>query len=250
MTTPITTRKGRLTPDRFGFSMPSGAPLYPPLPWFYERARFFTVTYETDPDVAAASLPEGLTLAEPPVARITFARYPATPVGPYNEALQTIECAWEGAVLGFVSRIVLDNDAALAAGREVLGYPKKLARVSWVESDHELASVVERPGGVLVRVRATFGTMAAVGRETAAPGANLRLIPSSEAGAPPSVAELVHVPTSLFVHQARPAQAALEFGPAADAEGWSALPVLRVLDASLAVADLTLPFGQVLRRYV
>ncbi len=249
MTTPTTTRAGRLTPDRFGFSTPAGAPLYPPLPWFYERARFLTVTYETDAEAAADSLPEGLTFAEPAVARITFATYPSTPVGPYNEALQTIECAHEGVTLGFVARIVLDNDAALAAGREVLGYPKKLAVVDWRQDGDRLEVRVGRRGKLVVAVEAKLGAVTAVGAQTGAGSANLRLIPPAEEAVPPSVAELVHVPTTLFVHEAQPAEATLEFGPGADAEGWSLLPVRRLVGATLAVADLTLPHGRVLKRY-
>jgi acetoacetate decarboxylase len=250
MTTPKTIRAGRLTPDRFGFTTPAGAPLYPPLPWQYRRARFLTVTFETDPDAAADSLPEGLSFAEPAVARVTFASYPETPVGPYNEALQTIECIWHGQTLGFVTRIVLDNDAALTAGREVLGYCKKLARVDWKESVDALEVTVERGGGLVARVRARLGAVNPVGAGAPSLTANIRLIPSAEAGAPPSVSELVQVSNTLFVHEARPAEASLEFGPAADTEAWSALPVRRVSSAGLAVADLTLNYGTVLARYV
>jgi acetoacetate decarboxylase len=250
MTTSTTTRTGRLTPDQFGFSMPVGAPLYPPLPWQYRRARFFTVTYETDPDAVADVLPEGLSFSEPAVARVTFASYPETPVGPYNEALQTIECAWQGQPLGFVNRIVLDNDGALAAGREVLGYCKKLARVDWKESADALEVTVERGGGLIARVHATLDPVIPVGTESPSYTANIRLIPSAEAGAPPSVSELLRVSNGLFVHETRPAEATLEFGPAAETEAWSALPMRRILSAGLAVSDLTLNYGTVLARYV
>jgi acetoacetate decarboxylase len=250
MTTSTTTRPGRMTPDRFGFTMPVGAPLYPPLPWQYRRARFFTVTYETDPDAAADALPEGLSFAEPAVAHVTFASYPETPVGHYNEALQTIECAWQGQALGFVNRIVLDNDGALAAGREVLGYCKKLARVDWKESADGLEVTVERGGGLMARVHARLGPASPVGAGGPSYTANIRLIPSAEEGAPPSVSELVQVSNALFVHETRPAEATLEFGPVADTEAWSALPVRRVLSAGLAVSDFTLNYGTVLARYV
>jgi len=249
MATPTTARTGRLTPDRFGFTTPIGAPLYPPLPWQYRRARFFTITYETDPDAAVDLLPEGLSFAEPAVARITFASYPDTPVGPYNESLQTIECEWRGQTLGFVTRIVLDNDAALAAGREVLGYCKKLARVDWKESVDALEVTVERGGELVARVHARLGPVSPVGAGSPSFTANIRLIPSAEADAPPSVSELVQVSNTLFVHEARTAEASMEFGPAADTEAWSALAVRRVSSASLAVCDLTLNYGTVLARY-
>ena len=250
MTTSATTRSGRLTPGRFGFTMPVGAPLYPALPWQYRRARFFTVTYETDPDATADSLPEGLEFPEPAVARVTFASYPDTPVGPYNEALQTIECSWQGQALGFVNRIVLDNDGALAAGREVLGYCKKLAQVDWKESADTLEVTVVRDGALIACVHATLGPVSRIGASAPSYTANIRLIPSAEAGAPPSVSELLQVSNGLFVHETRPAEATLEFGPAADTEAWSALPMRRVVAAGLAVSDLTLNYGTVLARYV
>jgi acetoacetate decarboxylase len=250
MTTSTTTRMGRLTPDRFGYSLPVGVPLYPSLPWQYLRARFFTVTYETSPDAAADALPEALSFSEPAITRVTFASYPETPVGPYNEALQTIECIWQGQALSFVNRIVLDNDGALAAGREVLGYCKKLARVSWKESADALEVTVERGSGLIARTHATLGPVHVVGAASPSYTANIRLIPSAEAGAPPSVSELVQVSNGLFVHETRQADATLEFGPVADAEAWSALPVRRILSAGLAVSDLTLNHGTVLAHYI
>lgn len=249
MTTHTTTHAGRLTPDRFGFSMPADAPLYPPLPWRYGRARFLTISYETDPEAAADSLPEGLTFAEPATVRITFATYLETPVGPYKELMQGLECAWDGDAMAFIGKIVLDNDAALAAGREALGYPKKLASVTWSERGREIEVAVERRGALIARVRASAGMVTAVNAEAPVHTASLRLLPPAEVGAAPSIAELLHVPATIFIHETAAADATLEFGPGADTEAWSALPVRRVLGATLAVGDLTLPFGRVLKRY-
>jgi NADH-quinone oxidoreductase subunit A len=108
---------------------------------------------------------------------------------------------------------------------------------------------VERGGGLIARVRATLGPVSPVGAGSPSYTANIRLIPSAEAGAPPSVSELVRVSNTLFVHEMRTAEASLEFGPTADTEAWSALPVRRVLSAGLAVSDFTLNYGTVLARY-
>ena len=132
----------------------------------------------------------------------------------------------------------------------MLGYCKKLARVDWKESADALEVTVERDGGLIARVHATLGPPSPVGAEAPSYTANIRIIPSAEAGAPPSVSELVQVSNALLVHETRPAQATLEFGPAAESEAWSALAIRRILSAGLAVSDLTLNYGTVLTRYV
>ena len=241
--------RGQLTRERFGFSMPVDAPLYPPPPWHYRDADFLTVAYETDPEAARAALPGDLELPSPATVRLIFARYPSSPVGPYNEAIQSIECRWEGQARAFIARILLDNDGAIAGGREVWGYPKKYAYVELSRDGDTLSAFVERPNGQrLAGLRLTLGQrLPNPESPVPAPGVNLRFIPGTEAHAAPSVCELLEVMTTLTVKEAWTATGSVDFGPPSEADPWSALPARQVLSAAYTVADLELPHGRVLK---
>jgi acetoacetate decarboxylase len=242
--------RGELSRERFGFSLPVDDPLYPAPPWHYPEAEFLNLSYETAEEAARAALPADLELSDPATVRMIFASYPSSPVGPYNEALQIIECAWQGQATGFIARILLDNDGAIAGGREIWGYPKKHAYVGLSRDGDAISAVVERPRGrLLVRAHATLGSeLPAPATPVPAPCVNLRLIPGTEAQAAPSVCELLEVRTTLTLKQGWSAEGSIEFGLQSTVDNWSALPVLKVLSAAHMRADLDLPYGRVLKR--
>jgi acetoacetate decarboxylase len=53
--------------------------------------------------------------------------------------------------------MVVDDDAALILGRELLGYPKKLAEISLVESGSGVVGSVRRKGTEIMRIEASLG---------------------------------------------------------------------------------------------
>ena len=244
-------REGTLTPERFGYSMPVDAPLYPAPPLRFQDAQFVVLTYETDADAAAAVLPAGLTLPLPAVATVTMAHYPSSSVGTYTEAIQQIQCAWEGQRRSYVSKILLDNDAAIAAGREIYGFPKKHAFVELKRAGGEFTGTLERPQGHrLLSITMTLQRSIQVPAEQGEGGTlALRVIPNAEDSAQPSIAELVETKMLTTVKEAWTGLGSLEFGPPSEADPWSALPVRTLLGASHAVLDFELPVGRVIKRY-
>ena len=103
--------RGTLTRERFGFSMPCDAPLYPAPPYLYEGATMLAFDYLTNPKTAVELLPavDGLELTDPPHAGLVFARYPKSTLGPYNElrALSQRDLPGQG---GEVRRLPLRHD--------------------------------------------------------------------------------------------------------------------------------------------
>lgn len=232
--------------------MPVDAPLYPPPPLHFPDARFLVITYETDPVDAAGVLPADLSILSPALVQITVAHYPSSSVGSYTEAAQLIPCEWEGRTRSFVSRILLDNDAAIAAGREIYGFPKKHAFVELSRDGDTLTGILERPRGHrLLTVTMTIGDRQDVPSRTQGGGGllNLRVIPDIEDSAKPSVMELTEVNMPSTVKEAWSGSGTLEFGPPSEADPWSTLPVRKVLAAHYTVLDFELPAGRVLKRY-
>ena len=244
-------RKGTLTPEQFGYSMPVDAPLYPRPPLHYQDAQFVVLTYETDADAAAAALPADLTLPLPALATVTMAHYPSSSVGSYTEAIQQIQCEWEGKRRSFMSKILLDSDAAIAAGREIYGFPKKHAFVELTREGDKLRGTLERPQGH--RLLSVTMTLQQRLEPPAEPGEGavlaLRVIPNVEESGPPSVMELVEAPLKTTVKETWAGAGSLEFGQPSEVDRWSALPVRKLLGASYTLIDFDLLPGRVLKRY-
>ena len=94
-------------------------------------------------------LPEGLkAYSEPAQGGIWIAHYPFSTVGEYYEYLTVIQVEdTEGEMGYYIPYIYVTNDAALAAGRELAGAPKKLAHIGLTKEFDLVQGVLERPRG-------------------------------------------------------------------------------------------------------
>jgi acetoacetate decarboxylase len=116
------------------FAMPLTNPAYPRGPYKFYNREFIIVSYRTDPEVLRAVVPEPL---EPigDTVNYEFIRMPdSTGFGDYTETGQVIPVrftAADGAVQegGYVHAMYLDDNAPITGGREIWGFPKKLAKV-------------------------------------------------------------------------------------------------------------------------
>jgi len=104
---------GRLTKEKYGYSMPVDAPLFCKPPIYYKNAEAIAFSYETDEDSAADILPEGLELTSPPTATVLFLRYPFSTLGVYDEVILGLGCTWQGSPRFYIAHIVVDSDVPL-----------------------------------------------------------------------------------------------------------------------------------------
>jgi acetoacetate decarboxylase len=121
---------------RTAYSMPLTSPSFPPGPYRFFNREFFVITYRTDPEALAAVVPEPLEVGEP-LVKYEFIRMPdSTGFGDYTETGQVIPVRFKGENGAYVHSMYLDDDAPIAGGRELWGFPKKLASPKIVtESD-------------------------------------------------------------------------------------------------------------------
>ncbi len=248
----VETRPGRLGKSRLGASMPVDAPYYQSPPFFFRDARAMSISYETDSDAVLDLLPEGLDLPLPARARLMVVHYPFSTLGPYHEAILGVECLWQGTPRFYIAHIAVTEVPPLVAGREIWGYPKKMAHITLQHEAELLRGTLERPEGV----RLVTATMRIERPLPTVPGGggggslSLRVIPSAEPGAPPSVAELIEVPgMDNRTHEAWVGTGTLSYDTASSLDAWRSLPVRQVLGASYSRYDFTLPHGRVLRKY-
>ncbi len=246
------TISGRLAPGDFGASMPVDAPYYQSPPFYYRDARALTVAYETDTDAAANILPEGIEVAPPVTARLMVVYYPFSTFGPYHEAILGVECLWQGAPRFYIAHIAVTTVPPLVAGREIWGYPKKLAHIELEQEDEYMRGTVERPAGVrLVTVAARLERPLPTGAGAEGGGSlSLRVIPSAEPGMPPALAQLIEVRTmDTQTHEAWSGSATLHYDTASELDPWHRLPVRKVLGTAYTRYDFVLPHGRVVHTY-
>lgn len=111
-------------------SMPVHAPLYPPPPYRYE-AEVLQVMYRADPDRLKEIVPEPLIPSPAGIVSCWVARYPrVTGLGPYFESFFLIAVGYKERLGAYCPFMWVSSDAALAAGREIWGFPKKISRMS------------------------------------------------------------------------------------------------------------------------
>lgn len=243
------TLEGRLTKEKFGYDMPVDAPLYAKPPIYYKRARTLSVTYETDPEAALDILPRGLTLIAPATAVLIFVKYPFSTLGPYEETILCIPCLLNGEMKAYVAHIVVNNDIPQIAGREVWGYPKKMADITFREQYDLIFARMERPAGNLI----CSAGMRPQTEVSVAPDdigvLSLRVIPSPEKGAPPSIAELVEIPQKVTVLESWSGPGWAQFHSTSALDPWHKLTVKTVVDVSYRISDMVLDYGRIVKTY-
>jgi acetoacetate decarboxylase/3-phenylpropionate/cinnamic acid dioxygenase small subunit len=157
--------RGQLSLDTITFSMPAGGALYRNLPvWTWTGLDVVILDYLTDAKSAAAFLPESVTTVPIPelpgfsAIKQVWAHYRDSSFGPYNELIVTIPCLYKGEMYLYVPFIYVDRDSAMSSGREIGGWPKKLAdiRMDRVGNDYRLS---------LTRGRAEMHATAKVGHK-------------------------------------------------------------------------------------
>jgi acetoacetate decarboxylase len=242
-------RQGRLTLQNAGYSMPADAPAFQRPPFYYRGARSIAVAFETDPDAAAAALPASLTLSEPATAVLSFYDYPWTTLGPYNEAILAVLVEHRGRPLTYIMHIAVTTEPPMLAGREIWGFPKKLAAIE-LRSDRDMIyGTLERPAGIrLASAIVRPERPADNGHGAPRPAVSLRLIPSAEEKGRPACADLVECITETRTIEAWTGTGSIAFAQSSAFDPWNRLPLKRVLAASYQVYDMTLGYGEIIDR--
>src|ERR1700726_4145404 len=109
------------------FAMPLTQPAYPRGPYRFVDREYFIITYRTDPEKLHALVPEPLEI-EAPLVKYEFIRMPdSTGFGDYTESGQVIPVSFRGRKGNYSHCMFLNDDPPIAGGRELWGFPKKLA---------------------------------------------------------------------------------------------------------------------------
>jgi acetoacetate decarboxylase len=237
------------------FAMPVHNPAYPRPPFRFRNREYFIITYETDPDALRAAVPEPLK-PEDGLVHYEFIRMPdSSGFGDYTESGQVISVRDQDGKLGsYTHSMYLDDEGPIAGGREIWGFPKKLARPRLaVDGNDTLLGTLDYG-----TQRIATGTMgykhnicdieAEQHKLSTTPNYLLKVIPHVDGSA--RVCELVRFfLRDVTMLGAWSGPAALELRPHALAPV-ADLPVRRVIGARHLIADLTLDIGEVAFDYL
>ena len=235
------------------FAMPLGNPAYPPGPYRFVNREYLTITYRTDRAALERVVPSPLQIPDGDLVKYEFIRMPdSTGFGDYTESGQVIPVTFEGVAGGYVHSMFLNDHPPIAGGRELWGFPKKLANpVLEVELD-TLVGTLDYG-----KVRIATGTMGYKHRPLPAdavltslhePSFLLKIVPHVDGS--PRICELVrYYLEEITLKGAWTGPAALELHPHALAP-IAELPVREVISAVHLVADLTLGLGSVVHDYL
>lgn len=234
------------------FAMPLVNPAFPPGPYRFINREYFIITYRTDPAALAAVIPAPLEMTDP-LVKFEFIRMPdSTGFGDFTESGQVIPVSFRGQRGGYVHMMYLDDHPPIAGGREIWGFPKKLASPTLRVEKDTLGGVL-RYGPIPVAV----GTMGykhralphdAILASLSTPNYLLKIIPHVDCSV--RVCELVrYYLEDITVKGAWEGPVALELfhhalAPVAD------LPVLEVISGVHILTDLTLGLGTVVHDYL
>lgn len=234
------------------FAMPLTSPAYPIGPYRFINREFLVITYRTDPKKLRELVPEPLEIADP-LVKFEFIRMPdSTGFGDYTESGQVIPVSFQGRKGGYTHCMFLDDHPPIAGGRELWGFPKKLAKPTLrAEIDTLVGTLDYGP------VRIATGTMgykhvvadhAAVLASLVAPNFLLKIMPHVDGT--PRICELVeyHL-TDVQLKGAWTGPAALNLVSHALAP-LAELPVLEIVSGTHIIADLTLGLGKVVHDYL
>jgi len=237
---------------KHAFAMPLTNPSFPPGPYrFYDR-EFIVVTYRTDPEILRAVVPEPLEIGEP-LVKYEFIRMPdSTGFGDYTETGQVIPVTFQGKPGVFVHSMYLDDDAPITGGREIWGFPKKLANPKIVHDGDVVVGSLHY--GQVLCATMTMGYKhkivdeAAVLQSLQVPNYLIKIIPHVDGSA--RICELVrYFLEDISMKGAWSGPAALELHAHVLADV-AKLPVREVLSAVHFKADLTLGLGEVVHDYL
>jgi acetoacetate decarboxylase len=113
---------------------------------FYD-AEMLTAYWETDPEVVARILPPPLEPAARPLVSAFVANYPRTNFCPaYKEAALFVLADFEGELGNYCLSMPISDGMAMGLGREVYGFPKKMAEIELTKNGNLVEGSVSRHG--------------------------------------------------------------------------------------------------------
>ena len=241
--------QGRLTEERLPHAAPAIAPLYPMPPWPLPGASVMKLLYETDKEPLLSWLPPKLSRSSPAYAVLTVAHYPDAPIGPFSLAVQHLGCRAGFFIRAFSVQAITDSPAAMAALREVWGYPCKLGEVSLVADADGARATVSFQGATIAEASIRDAAPIEGSAVRFDPVLNARVAPSLEDGKRHDLLQMVQIDPEVDVTEAIRGTGEVTFPVETDEAPWHLLPSRNMVSAFYCTMDTELPLARFVMPY-
>ena len=235
-------------------STPSLSPSYPHGPYRFNNREYLIVSYETTPEALRRAVPQPLIPNADNVVLYEWIKMPdSSGFGDYQESGTVIPCTLpDGRELNYVAQMFLDCEPPIACGREIWGFPKKFALPKLSVNRDTICGTL-----TYADQQIALGSMAykysEIPKEEAKKSlqklsCNLKIIPDYDLSGP-AIAQLVgYRLEDIEVLGAWKGPARLHLRSSVNAPT-SDLPIVKTLSGKHIIANLTLPYGEVLHDY-
>lgn len=121
----------------------------------FKNAEMITVLWETKTEIIENLLPSPLKPASKPIALAFIGNYPSTNQGvPYKEGALMLRCEFNGVNGNYYLAMPVTDDRAMIGGREIFGFPKKIANVQLTRNETDVYAFSERLGTKNIEIKA------------------------------------------------------------------------------------------------
>jgi acetoacetate decarboxylase len=225
---------------------------------FYD-AEMLVVFWETKPDIVARLLPPPLKPVTQPLVTAFVANYPRTNFDvTYQESALFLRAEHEGEEGNYCLAMPVTNDIAMAGGREIFGFPKKIADVQLSRKGDTLVGWTERRGIRFMEIRAKLtgkiNVEDAAGSlmntdmnedgSTEGVAYNFKHFPAPEGMGFDYTPRLVKQVTTMRPKEVQIGEAEVILKPS-DYDPWAEVEIVKVLGAVYTVGDNSMKSGAV-----
>lgn len=121
----------------------------------FKDAEMVTVVWKTKEEIVKKVLPPPLKPVSMPIVLAFIVNYPSTNQGlPYHEGALMIRCEYDGVPGNYYLAMPVTDDRAMIGGREIFGFPKKMANVHLERNDKQVYGYSERVGVKNIEIKA------------------------------------------------------------------------------------------------
>jgi acetoacetate decarboxylase len=235
---------------KFGYSMPSAAPLYPEPPFHYENNRVINILFRTAPAILQELVPAPLTPNPDNLAFIYIGVFNVPQKAVYKEAGIGIPAFFGETIGSYLVYLYLDPALAIIPGREIWGWPKKDANITFTEENGVFSASVSRDGTTLIRASVNASeNVDPIPDQPSTPSFNLKLIPSVRKNHPPDVLQLTTTQVVSRKKELHRGPATLAFNSTVE-DPLGNIPVIEILSGEQSIEDMSLDCGDVLYDYL
>jgi acetoacetate decarboxylase len=213
-------------------------------PYQYNGSEFISITFQTSQDVINRLVPEPL-IANSDGRIILDIGLQKMEIGlHYHEMILSIPCEFDGKMGSFTPLLYLNNADAISGGREIWGFPKYFADISFQKDGRNVTAKISRYDDLLIEADLEIGDTINNYEASDPLAFVLKYIPSVEEGSI-DVKQLNSVYSRNFTFtKLQEAEAELTINSIPNAS-IGEIPIIKILNAYYYESNFVLGFGKI-----